>query len=216
MRTLRCTLALLSLTALAAESGDWPAYGHDPGGQRFSPLTAINRANVSKLKLAWSYRTGDAYQPEHGSGTWFEATPLYIDGTLYLSTPLGSVIALDPLTGKERWRFHFDIHKDAGFGDFASRGVSTWKSPAGERRIFVATLDAHLIALDATNGKPCLEFGDNGVVDLRHGLRIPPRGYADSKRHPRPPSSAIRWFWVPVSPTTARPINQAVRFVAST
>ena len=179
MRILGCVLAFASLCVFAAEKDEWPIYGHDPGGQRFSSLTAINRSNIKSLKIAWTYRTGDAYQPERGSGTSFEATPLYIDGTLFLATPLGSVIALDPLTGKERWRFNFDIHKDAGFGDFASRGVSTWKSSAGQRRIFVATIDAHLIALDAATGKPCMTFGDNGIVDLRHGLRIPPRGYAD-------------------------------------
>ena len=73
------------------------------------------------------------------------------------------------------------IDKDAGYGDFASRGVSTWKSPAGQRRIFLATIDAHLIAVDAATGKPCADFGKDGMVDLRRGLRIPPQpdGYAD-------------------------------------
>lgn len=179
MKLLACAIAFSSLAVLAAESGDWPTYGHDPGGQRFSPLTTINRSNVKALKLAWTYRTGDAYQPPRGSGTWFESTPLYVDGTLYLTTSLGSVIALDPISGKERWRYNFDIHKNAGFGDFANRGASTWRSPTGQRRIFIATMDAHLVALDAINGKPCLEFGDNGVVNLRYGLRLAPHGYAD-------------------------------------
>lgn len=166
--------------AFAAKTGDWPNYGNDPGGQRFSPLTAINRSNVGQLKLAWTYRTGDAYAPKDGSkATQFEDTPLYVDGTLYIGTPLGRVIALDPVTGKQRWAYDPHIDKDKGYGDYANRGVSTWKSPAGQRRIYMATIDARLIALDAATGKPCMDFGDNGIIDLRHGLRIAPHYYSD-------------------------------------
>jgi quinoprotein glucose dehydrogenase len=161
-------------TAPAAQPGaDWPTWGHDPGGQRFSPLAAIDRGNVHTLKVAWTFRTGDSYQPKQSKPTAFEATPIYVDGTLYLSTPLGRILALDPVTGQPRWAFDAKIDKDAGYGDFASRGVSTWKSPSGQRRIFLATIDAHLIAVDAATGKPCADFGDNGVIDLRRGLRIP-------------------------------------------
>jgi len=176
-RTLAATLVSLSL--IAADLGDWPTYGHDPGGQRYSPLTAITPSNVSTLKIAWTYRTGDAYQPKRSKPTAFEATPLYVDGTLYLGTPLGRVIALDPVTGKERWSYDPHIDKDAGFGDYANRGVSTWKAPGGERRIYIATIDARLIALNAATGKPCRDFGDNGIIDLRQGLRIPVRDFAD-------------------------------------
>jgi quinoprotein glucose dehydrogenase len=154
--------------------GEWPAWGNDPGGQRFSPLATIDRGNVQSLEVAWTFRTGDAYQPKHSRPTAFEATPLYVDGTLYLSTPLGRILALDPVTGRQRWAYDARIDKDAGYGDFASRGVSTWKSPAGEHRIFLATIDARLIAVDTATGKPCAGFGENGVVDLRRGLRIPP------------------------------------------
>src|ERR1700739_2666478 len=94
-RNVRSTIVFLCCAGLLAQSGDWPTYGHDPGGQRFSPLTTINTSNVQSLKIAWTYRTGDAYAPPSGSRpTQFEATPLYVDGTLYLSTPLGRVIAL--------------------------------------------------------------------------------------------------------------------------
>ena len=173
-------LAPAILSSGATDStGDWPVYGHDPGGQRFSPLTAINRDNVRTLKVAWTYRTGDAYQPKDSRPTAFEATPLYIDGTLYLSTPLGRVIALDPITGKQRWSYDSQVPRDKGYGDFANRGVSTWRSPKGQLRILVATVDARLIAVDAATGKPCKDFGDNGVVNLRQGLRIAPNGFAD-------------------------------------
>ena len=178
--------AVLGLFAFAVfgfqtpSDGDWPFYGHDAGDQRFSPLTTIDRENVSRLKIAWTFHTGDAYQPPHGRPTAFEATPIYVDGTLYFATPLGRAIALDPVTGRERWAYDAKVPRDMGYGDFANRGVSLWKS-GRERRIFMATVDARLVALDAYTGKPVAGFGDNGVVDLRKGLRIPPRadGFAD-------------------------------------
>ncbi|MGH9315305.1 MAG: pyrroloquinoline quinone-dependent dehydrogenase, partial [Vicinamibacterales bacterium] len=97
---------------------------------------------------------------------------------LYLSTPVGRVIALDPVTGQQRWAFDAKVPRDAGYGDFASRGVSTWQR-GGERRIFIATIDARLIALDAKTGQPISGFGEQGTVDLRKGLRIAPLGFAD-------------------------------------
>ncbi len=160
------------------QDGDWPAYGRDAGGERFSPLQVIHRGNVSSLEVAWMFRTGDAYQPPEGRPTAFEATPLYADDTLYLSTPLGHVIALDPVTGQQRWVFDAKVPRDKGYGDFASRGVSIWQRGT-ERRIFVATLDARLIALDAKMGGVIHGFGNGGTVDLRKGLRIPPEGFAD-------------------------------------
>ena len=181
MKKFLVSLCLAALLFGAAENGEWTSYGHDPGGQRFSPLTAINRTNVAQLKIAWQFRTGDAYEPKNGKPTAFEATPLYIDGTLYLGTPLGRVIALDPTTGKQRWAYDSHAPKDSGFGDFANRGVSTWRAPNGQRRIYIATIDGRLIALDAATGQPCANFGDNGIIQLREGLRIPPRAdrYAD-------------------------------------
>jgi quinoprotein glucose dehydrogenase len=170
---------LLLTSTLVAQDGDWGHYGRDPGGQRFSPLDAINRGNVAKLEVAWTFRTGDAYTPQRSRPTAHEATPLYVDGTLYLSTPLGRVIALDPTTGRERWSFDGKAPRDKGYGDFASRGVSSWASGAGERRIIVATIDARLIALDAKTGTPAAGFGESGTVDLRKGLRIAPAGFAD-------------------------------------
>jgi quinoprotein glucose dehydrogenase len=158
--------------------GNWPAYGHDAGGERFSPLDAIHRNNVTSLEVAWTFRTGDAYQPREGRPTAFEATPLYVDDTLYLSTPLGRVIALDPVTGQQRWAFDANVPREKGYGDFASRGVSIWQRGA-ERRIFVATVDARLIALDAKTGQVIHGFGNDGTVDLRKGLRIAPVGFAD-------------------------------------
>ena len=165
--------------AAKKSAGDWPAYGHDPGGQRHSPLKQINPSNVGELKVVWTFHTGDVYKPKYSRGTAFEATPLYVDGTLYLSTPLGRAIALDPLTGKERWSFDPHIDKDGGYGDYANRGVSVWKSPSGKLRIFLATIDGRLIELDAATGERMSNFGDEGEIDLRQGLRLGPRDFSD-------------------------------------
>ncbi len=169
---------VLSAMIQGQQDGDWLTYGRDAGGERFSPLNDINRGNVASLQVAWTFRTGDAYQPPRGRPTAFEATPLHVDGTLYLSTPVGRVIALDSATGQPRWAFDAKVPRDMGYGDFASRGVSMWQS-GGERRIFVATIDARLIALDARSGQPMQGFGTSGTVDLRQGLRIGPDGFAD-------------------------------------
>ena len=127
---LSCALVLLASVIVGQQNGEWLAYGRDTGGERYSPLEDINRKNVASLRIAWTFRTGDAYQPPRGRPTAFEATPLYVDGTLYLSTPLGRVIALDPVTGRQRWVFDAKVPRDAGYGDFASRGVSTWQRGA--------------------------------------------------------------------------------------
>jgi len=176
-------LALLALLALQAPPtpADWPAYGRDPQGTRYSPATVITRANVARLEPAWMYRTGEtgaAFKTD--KPTSFEATPLVVGGVMYVGTPLGRVIALDPATGRERWVFDPKIKRDVRYGDFASRGVSTWldeSAAAGtacRRRIFVATAQSQLIALDARDGRPCAGFGRSGIVDLKAGLRIAP------------------------------------------
>ncbi|HMJ58854.1 MAG TPA: pyrroloquinoline quinone-dependent dehydrogenase [Gemmatimonadales bacterium] len=161
--------------------GDWPAYGRDPGGARFSPLTQITRENVATLQVAWTYHTGE---PDMASMSHrppaLEVTPLVVDGLMYISTPAGNIIALDPVTGAERWRYDAGVNPHRGYSDFASRGVSFWRdarAAAGTpcaRRIFAATIDARLVALDAASGKSCAGFGSAGVVDLRAGLRVPP------------------------------------------
>ena len=141
-------------------------------------MNDIRRENVASLEVAWTFRTGDAYTPKMGRPTAHEATPLLIDGTLFLSTPLGRVIALDPVTGTKRWAFDAQVPREKGWGDYASRGVSAWRRGA-DRRIFVATIDARLFALDATTGRPISSFGEGGAVDLRQGLRFTPTGKAD-------------------------------------
>ena len=173
-------------TLAGAIAAEWPAYGRDALGSRHSPLTEIDRTNVGELRVAWTFRTGETpeAQPTRRP-TAFEATPIVVDGTLYLATPLGKVFALDPATGQLRWRFDAGVDPQTPFGDFTSRGVSTWldaEAPAGapcRRRIVVATVDARLIALDARTGAPCASFGEGGTVDLRGGLRNTPVSAAE-------------------------------------
>jgi quinoprotein glucose dehydrogenase len=175
-------LAAVGIARIGASDGDeWPAYGGDALGSRYARLAEIRRDNVGRLRVAWTFHTGEtpAAAPTRRP-TAFEATPIVVDGVLYLSTPLGRVFALDAATGRERWRFDARVDPASGFGDFTSRGVSTWLDPAAapdaacRRRIVLATVDARLMALDALDGAPCADFGERGTVDLRRGLRNAP------------------------------------------
>ena len=179
-------LTLLLIVSASAQTptpggGDWPVYGRDAGGTRFSPLAQITPANVTQLQVAWTYHTGilDMSGMSHRPPA-LEVTPLVVDGVMYLSTPLGRVVALDPATGVERWRYDAGVDPHRGYGDFASRGVAYWRdthAAAGAtcaRRIFATTIDARLVALDAGTGRPCAGFAKNGALDLRVGLRVPP------------------------------------------
>jgi quinoprotein glucose dehydrogenase len=160
-------------------AGDWPYYGQDPGGARFSPLAQITRGNVTALKVVWQYHTGEpvidvSRQPS------LQVTPIVVEGVMFISTPLGKVMALEPGTGRELWRYDARVDPRGGYGDFTNRGVSTWLDETAKpgmpcrRRVFVATVDARLIALDAASGTPCRDFGIDGIIGLRQGLRLPP------------------------------------------
>ncbi|MGH8251696.1 MAG: pyrroloquinoline quinone-dependent dehydrogenase [Steroidobacteraceae bacterium] len=179
MSALLFSAAIPSAAIPQATADDWPAYGRDPGGARYSPLADIDRTNVKTLELTWTFHTGHL-GIETGSDPRFETTPIVVDGSLYLTTPLGELIALDPETGQERWRFDPESRRKAHYGDFANRGVSTWldsSAAAGSpcrRRIFLATIDARLFAVDGATGKACRDFGAKGLIDLRKGLRHAP------------------------------------------
>jgi len=143
---------------------------------RHSSLSQINRENVSKLKVAWVYHTGDISDGHDGRRrSSFETTPILVDGKLYLTTPFNRVVALDPITGKQLWAYDPKIDQNLGYGDgLINRGATTWLDPLRaadklcKRRIFESTLDARLIALDAVTGVPCPDFGSSGQVDLRN------------------------------------------------
>ena len=154
----------------------WPTYGNDPGGTRYSADAQINRSNVNTLKVAWTYRTGANDKPTHlKRKAAFEATPILVDGKLYLSTPYDHVIALDPGSGSKLWEYDPGLNLDGNYSEVSSRGVSAWHDARGKAgqpcrsRIFIGTLDARLIALDGETGKLCADFGASGVVDLNQG-----------------------------------------------
>jgi len=180
---------LLSLTASspgsvagtsssADSTPDWPYYGGDAGGTRYSSLAQITPGNVQDLRVAWEYHTGDS---SDGGGdrqkSEFETTPIVVDGTMYLTTSFNRVMALDPATGKERWAFDPRIDLQGPYSEgLVNRGVSLWHD-RGERsgapcqtRVFITTIDARLFSLDAQTGHPCSAFGVAGTVDLTHGI----------------------------------------------
>jgi quinoprotein glucose dehydrogenase len=172
---------LAAPTHAADAPGDWSCYGRDAGGLRYAPLDQINRENVGKLQVAWTFRTGELERVKGSplaDRVTFEATPIVAGGVLYVSTATARVFALDAASGRELWAHDSKMNLRLIFSEGASRGVSLWQAAddSKERRVFLGTLDARLWALDATSGKPCDDFGDGGQVDLSAGLPRTLRG----------------------------------------
>jgi quinoprotein glucose dehydrogenase len=165
--------------AQSASDAGWPNYGNDAGGARYSSASQINRENVAQLKLAWTYRTGAMdLDTELNHKAALEATPILVDGKLFLSTPYDHVIALNPVSGKKIWEFDPKLDLTHGYSEVTSRGVSAWRDSATKPgapcalRIFIGTLDARLIALDGQTGTPCADFGAQGQVDLTRDVNL--------------------------------------------
>ncbi len=185
------SIVLAGVAGLLWAGASW---GEDLASQ-YSPLAQIRRENVKQLKVAWTYRTGEPLAPAKGGGRppAFEATAVFFEGLLYVSTPYGRVAALDPETGKERWSFDSQIDRNGSYGDFATRGVVTWRDAAKDakgacrERVFFASIDARLFALDAASGARCLGFGAKGVIDLKVGLRRAPE-YVGEYEETSPPA----------------------------
>ena len=159
----------------------WEYWGGDRGGQRFSPLTQITSDNVGALVRGWEFRTGDldARPPEVMKRTKFEVTPLFVEDSLIFCTPFNEVIALDPGTGAQKWRFDPKISMaQRPANRFVCRGVAHWTDDraadgaACKSRIFTGTNDTRLIALDARTGKPCADFGNGGEIKIDAGIKL--------------------------------------------
>lgn len=161
-----------------AALGDWPAYAGTWDGLKYSPLNQITPQNAQKLDVAWHYHTGDLKGPNDPGEFTYEMTPIKVGNLLYLCTPHDIVIALDPVTGKQVWRFDPQV-KVSGTQHMSCRGVSYYDTAAApgsppsppraadcSTRLFLATNDARLIALDALSGKLCGDFGTRGEVNL--------------------------------------------------
>lgn len=163
-------------------SADWTAYGGTADGLRFSALNQITKENVRNLEVAWTYHTGDLRQDNDATEYTFEATPLKANGMLYFCTPHNEVHALDPQSGAVKWKYtpakdrsYLQQHQTCrGVSYYAGAPVAAQDTAATptmcRKRIFNATTDARLIALDADSGKPCADFGNNGVVDLHANM----------------------------------------------
>jgi quinoprotein glucose dehydrogenase len=167
VRGWRTSLVLIALACTHGAAGngrneDWPVTGGDPGNTRFSPLDQINRRNVARLRVAWTYHTGDL-PPDHSE---IQATPIVVDGILYTTTAKLAVIALRADSGTLLWRF--DAFPNRRTQPHVNRGVVYW-AYGNDRRIFFA-VERRLYALDARTGQPIPSFGDSGWIDLSAGL----------------------------------------------
>src|ERR1700727_2560239 len=161
--------ASTSVHCAPVQPDGWPAYGGDPGGSRYSSLAQITAKNVSDLKVAWTFRTGELGQ---GVKDWhrsaFEATPILYEGTLYFTTSSTDVIAVNAASGQLRWRHDSQSRKDLHYSDSVSGGVSLRADAENPQpsqchaRIFAHTLDGGPLALAAATGKPCADFGEQG------------------------------------------------------
>jgi quinoprotein glucose dehydrogenase len=176
-RAARAFLLLPLLLAGPVAAQGWLHHGGDEGGSRYSPLDQVNRDNVGRLRLAWQYRTGAvAANPQLKSVIDFQVTPTLLPpeagGHLVLCDPFSKIIALDPVSGAERWTFDPQIDKTPYAGRFKCKGAAYWQdteAPADAactHRLYVATADKRLIAVDARDGKPCAGFGTGGTVDV--------------------------------------------------
>ncbi|HEY1952947.1 MAG TPA: pyrroloquinoline quinone-dependent dehydrogenase [Gemmatimonadaceae bacterium] len=151
------------MSSAPSTPADWPTTGGAPGNARYSSLSQIDRNNVSSLRVAWTFHTGDAAADNKSQ---IQATPIVVDGILYATTPSLDVIALRADAGTQLWRF--DPFAGRPRESHVNRGVVYW-SAGRERRIFMSA-GRRLYALDAGTGRPMPGFGDSGWVDLRAGL----------------------------------------------
>ncbi|MCF8709668.1 membrane-bound PQQ-dependent dehydrogenase, glucose/quinate/shikimate family [Rhizorhapis sp. SPR117] len=156
---------------------DWPAYGGSYAAQRYSPLGQITPDNVGKLERAWVYHTrdmpkGDPKDSKYGA----ETTALKVGDTLYLCSATNILIALDPATGQQRWRYDPQISEEWIPYTAACRGVAYYAVPGAKAdsscaaRVIEGTLDGRIIAVDARTGRPCAGFGTNGAIDIKRGM----------------------------------------------
>src|SRR5580765_7931051 len=166
------TFAQSSGTAPVA-SKEWPTYGHDSGGMRFSPLTQITPANVGQLQVAWVYHmkpSAPAPAPAEGAGrgrgsaagfSSSEVTPLVIDGVMYIATPYYRVAAVDSSTGKEVWSYRLPS------GNPSTRGVEYWPGDGQTPpQVVFGSSDGKMYSLNAKTGAPNEAFGEKGIVNL--------------------------------------------------
>lgn len=165
--TLAAALVAISISS-AQPAREWPVWGGDPGGMKYSSLRDINRSNVRSLKPLWIFDARDFSDGKDLPVTSaFEATPLVIGGTLYVTTPFHRLFALDAETGALRWTFDPKFDTSTRVTLYQSRGLSYWR---GGPRLFMADQQARLYSLDPATGKLDPKFGAAGQVNLKRGF----------------------------------------------
>lgn len=158
-------LAAAALSAQSHRPAEWPVYGGGPESIRYSPLTQINRANVTHLKVAWTFDASDGVETSE-----LEVNPIVVHGMLYTTTVSLNVVALNAASGALLWRFDPYHGRAVRGGGGRVRGVTYWSDGATDERIFVG-VQQFLYALDAKTGRPIPTFGDSGRIDMRDNLR---------------------------------------------
>lgn len=172
-------LSVLASGPSDPRDGEWHQYGNTQAGRRYSPLSQITPANVGALTETWTYSMG---KEPNGEAAPFQATPLKIGEKLYFCSGYNDIIALDAETGKQAWRYRANADTTGIFGQ-TCRGVSYYRRPEPQEgvpcteRIYTASIDSRLIAVDAADGKLCPGFGKAGIVNLLKGMSGAPKGY---------------------------------------
>ena len=170
---------ILASSVINANAQDWPSYGGDNGSSKYSPLDQISAENVDQLEIVWEWLSLDnatvASNLADGNNravpAGYKATPLVVDGIMYVSTSFGRVVALDAANGELRWSFDtraWEAGRPMNLG-YNTRGVAYW-ARGDKKRLFFATYDSYLWSIDVVSGTPDENFGDAGRVDLTLGL----------------------------------------------
>lgn len=169
--------------SFGAAAADWPVWGRTNGGSRYSPLDQITPDNVGNLQQAWRYQSGDLKFTDEGPPHFgAESTPIKVGNTVYTCTPNAWIIALDPVTGEQKWKTKPSDVDDSQNNFVNCRGVSYYSAPADyqasdggqacKNRILAPTMGPFIVALDAETGERCEDFGNGGLLDMRQGMGI--------------------------------------------
>jgi quinoprotein glucose dehydrogenase len=180
--TLNADATASAAPASSIPDADWPAYGRNQEGQRYSPLKQINDKNVGQLKEAWTFQTGDLKRPTDPGEITNEVTPIKIRDTLYLCTAHQQLFALDAATGKQKWKFDPRLDTNPSFQHVTCRGVSYHEATTNNaspdvvsdcpRRIILPVNDGRLFALNADTGKLCESFANKGILNLQTNMPV--------------------------------------------
>ncbi len=152
------------------QDADWPVYLGGKERNLYSSLDQIDRENVPRLKVAWTYETGNAAE--------YQANNLIVDGVLYTPTATRKIVALDAATGKELWQWD-PANEHTVAGRPRQRGLGYWANESGSEQRLLTGVNGFLFAIDPNNGETIREFGDNGSINLESGLNTPGVTYQD-------------------------------------